>query len=260
MDIRRLQTVAELRAAEDLQRAVWRFPWRDVIPVHEMVAAIRSGGHVFGAFDGRRLAGFGFGTPGLRGRRPFHYSRMVGVLPEYRDRGVGFALKRFQRRLVIAQGLDLVRWTYDPLQSRNARFNIEKLGCTAREYLVNAFGAMESRMGRGLETDRFLVDWAVRSRRVERCLAGRSETPPFAEAVGGWAPAIDARALKADVRRRERRVSVEIPWEVDRLPAAVAKRWRAATREAFLAYFVRGYVVMGYAVGDGRGLYLLQKR
>lgn len=264
MKIRPLKSHADYLAAEQLQRKVWRFPWREVIPLNELVVAQRIGGYVFGAFDRGRMAAFCFGIPGLRGARPYHYSRMLGVMPGVRDRGLGFRMKLEQRRRVLAQGLDLVRWTFDPLQSRNARLNVAKLGCVIRDYLVNVYGDSGSRFNRGLETDRFVVEWWIRSRRVTGCLAGRAAPPP-----GPATPLLEGRPTKAGwrapgpVRKPSGRIlSIEIPTDIDALKRsdlALAQAWRRRTREAFQSAFRRGWVITGFDSAGGVSRYLLEK-
>jgi predicted GNAT superfamily acetyltransferase len=267
--IRKLRTHAEYLAAEDIQRTVWHFPEREVIPLNELVVAQRIGGHVLGAFERGRLVAFCFGIPGFKDKKVFHYSRMTGVLPSHQDAGVGYRLKLAQRALVLAQGLDLVRWTFDPLQSRNARFNIEKLGCVIDEYLVNVYGASGSRFNRGLETDRFVPKWWIRSKRVRDRLAGRVKPVPIEEGFASFPASIETR-FRGNLARpggipvvpRGRRAAVEIPADIDavkRTDIALARAWRGATRAAFQALFRRGFVVSGFATGGGRSLYLLER-
>ena len=269
MIIRKLRSHAEYLAAEDIQRAVWRFPEREVIPLNELVVAQRIGGHVLGAFHRGRLAAFCFGIPGFAGGQVFHYSRMTGVLPAHQNSGVGFDLKLAQRKLVIAQGLDLIRWTFDPLQSRNARFNIEKLGCVIDEYLVNVYGASGSQFNAGLETDRFVPKWWIRSKRVRDRLAGRGKSLPIGEALARF-PAAIATTFRENLPRPGRvsppprgpRAAVEIPFEIDavkRSDVKLAQAWRRATRAAFRSHFEKRFVVTGFSTGEGRSLYLLER-
>jgi predicted GNAT superfamily acetyltransferase len=267
--IRKLRTHAEYLAAEDIQRTVWHFPEREVIPLNELVVAQRIGGHVLGAFDGGRLIAFCFGIPGFGRGKVFHYSRMTGVLPPYQNTGIGYRLKLAQRAFVLAQGVNLVRWTFDPLQSRNARFNIEKLGCVIDEYLVNVYGASGSRFNAGLETDRFVPKWWISSKRVRDRLAGRAKPVPIEEGFASHPPLIEATFRKNLARPGRirsappgRRVSVEIPADIDsikRADLALARAWRRATRAAFRSLFQRGFAVTGFSVGDGRSLYLLER-
>src|SRR5688572_9449358 len=121
---------------------------------------------------------------------------MTGVLPPYQNSGVGYRLKLAQRQLVLAQGLDLVRWTFDPLQSRNARFNIEKLGVVIDEYLVNVYGASGSRFNAGLETDRFVPKWWIKSKRVRDHLAGRAKSVPIEQGFASFPASIETTFRK----------------------------------------------------------------
>ena len=135
-------------------------------------------GCVLGAFEEEQLVGFVFGFPGLEtlpdGPHPKHCSHMLGVLDSHRDSGLGFALKRAQWQMVRHQGLDHVTWTYDPLLSRNAHLNIAKLGAVCNTYLRSQYGDMRDGLNAGLPSDRFQVDWWIRTRRVEHRLGKRA--------------------------------------------------------------------------------------
>ena len=224
MEIRPLSSHAEFRAAERFQLDVWGFDPLEVTPLTELVVAQKHGGLVLGAFDGDRLVGFLFGWIGRHDGKSYHYSRMTGVVPEFRDRGLGLQLKLWQRRWALEQGYDLVCWTFDPLQSRNAHFNLRKLGVVCREYLVNFYGENRSRFNRGLETDRLVAEWWIASPRVLRC-------------VGGQSPAADG-------------LRIEIPESIDAVKEAdldAARSWRSRVREAVTAAIAGGHVVCGYA-------------
>ncbi len=270
MDIRKLATPEEYLEAERLQRTVWNFPEREIIPLNELVVMQKHGGHVFGGFDGDVLAAFCFGMPAYRDGKTYHYSRMLGVLPGRQDSGVGYAMKLKQREYVLKQGLDLVVWTFDPLQSRNAYLNIEKLGCVIREYLVNLYPTSGSKFNEGLESDRLTTEWWIASRRVKDSIAGRKRNYELDD----HAPAIETRTTESGWREpvqvvlggRQKRVSIEIPDDIDALKKddlPLAQRWREATREAFSAAFKKGYVAHGFVgipeVGRRRSFYLLEK-
>ena len=270
MEIRKLATPEEYLEAERLQQTVWSFPEREIIPLNELVALQKHGGHVFGAFDGRVLAAFCFGMPAYRDGKAYHYSRMLGVLPGRQDSGIGYRMKLRQREYVLEQGLDLVVWTFDPLQSRNAYLNIEKLGCVIREYLVNFLPASGSKFNSGLDSDRFTAEWWIGTRRVKDCIAGRKR----AYDLDSFAPAIDTRVtdsgwrapVDVSVGTRAKRISIEIPDDIDALKKddlSLAQQWREATRRAFLAAFRKGYVAHGFVgvpeVGRRRSFYLLEK-
>ena len=255
MILRKLSTHREYLQAEDVQRKVWGYPEREVIPLNELVVVQKNGGHVFGAFEGARMIAFCWGLPGYDGKRVYHCSRMLGVLPGRRDAGLGRALKLKQRDFALAQGLDLIRWTFDPLQSRNAYFNIEKLGCVVREYTVNLYGTSGSRFNVGWATDRVGPEWWIRSQRVRERLAGRRRPPSIDDAL--------ALPSAARGRGREKRVTIEIPHDIEAVKRESLKRaraWRLRVRGLFLDAFKRGYAATGFATGgDRRSLYILER-
>ena len=168
--IRRLETTEDYKAAEEVQRRAWGLSELDVAPVHILLSIHKSGGLVLGAFDEQTnvLLGFLLGFYGRNEDRHWkHCSHMMGVLPEARDRGIGQALKLEQRRLILAEGLDLITWTFDPLEARNATLNFTKLGVVSNTYIRNIYGDTLGELNAGLPTDRLSVDWWIRSARVE---------------------------------------------------------------------------------------------
>jgi predicted GNAT superfamily acetyltransferase len=270
MEIRKLSTPEEYLEAEGLQRTVWHFPDREIVPLNELVVLQKHGGHVFGAFDRGRMVAFCFGCPGYREGKLYHYSRMLGVLPGLQDSGIGYILKLKQREYVLKQGLDLIVWTFDPLQSRNAYLNIEKLGCVIREYSENLYPESGSRFNKGLESDRFTPEWWIVSRRVKERLAGRRP----AHEVDRYAVALETRTHRdgwrepvlVRTRLKDPRIGIEIPEDIDaikRRNLRLAQLWRSRTREVIQAYLTRGFVIMGFASkpdsGRRRSFYLLEK-
>ncbi|MCS7222468.1 MAG: GNAT family N-acetyltransferase [Anaerolineae bacterium] len=282
-ELRILETPEEMREVEELQRQVWPGSDADIVPAHLLVTAAHNGGLVVGAFAGARLVGFVFGFPGLDTRvippRLKHCSHMLGVHPDYRDAGIGFALKRAQWQIVRHQGIDRVTWTYDPLLSRNAYLNIAKLGAVCDTYLRNVYGKMRDAMNAGLPSDRFQVDWWVHSPRVEQRMSGESRPrlglaqyleagaallnpssfpdspvppPPTLELI--WSQGCESRLST---------VLVEIPSDFLALKAAdpgLALVWRLRTRALFEALFARGFIVTDFLYESGpppRSLYVL---
>ncbi|MCE9581085.1 MAG: GNAT family N-acetyltransferase [Planctomycetes bacterium] len=166
--IARASTIADYADIERLQKEVWQFDDREIIPRNELITIARNGGVVLGAWDGETMIGFVFGFLGLDGKRLQHASRMLAVLPDYRNSGIGRKLKDAQRRAVLKQGATLMTWTFDPLQSRNAHFNIAVLGGTVRDYFVDLYGPSTSVFNRGLPTDRLLLRWELKKPRGRR--------------------------------------------------------------------------------------------
>ena len=176
--IRILETPEEMTAVEDLQRLVWAAPDIEVVPKDLLLAVVHNGGLAIGAFVGADLVGVSFGFPGFYatpdGPRLKHHSHLLAVHPDWRSKGIGFALKRAQWQMVRKQGLDRITWTYDPLLSRNAHLNIARLGAVCNTYLRSAYGEMLDGLNAGLPSDRFQVDWWINTERVKRRLSRRS--------------------------------------------------------------------------------------
>lgn len=253
IEIRLCRTWEECVQCEELQRIVWDMPpvENDAVPATLLITAIKNGGLLVGAFDDAKMVGFAFGVLGSEGEggsRHFkHTSHMLGVLPEARVRGLGSALKWRQRQEAIKQGLDLMTWTYDPLQAVNARLNLTRLGAVARRYIVNAYGAMTDGLNAGIDSDRFEVEWYLASPRVTEREAhtGESEFPADAPEVyavkwddAGYPSIMDESALQGE------RLLVEIPVNINGLKAndmRKAARWRERTRSTFQHAFAAGY-------------------
>ncbi len=257
--IRPLTAVHELRAVEELQQAVWGMGDRAVVPDHQLLAAVRAGGLVLGAFAGEILVGFCYGFPAFREGERFFYSHMTGVRPEWRWRQVGYHLKCAQRAWALEQGYDRIVWTYDPLQSPNAHFNLHKLGATARRYFVDYYGEMRDALNRGLPSDRLEVDWWLQSERVRARLEGGIQSPPVEAAL----PVLEATGAEPGPVRKPKGkwVRIAIPPDLTALrdqDPDVALRWRLATREAFCACFAAGYTAVDFVRTPEAGWYLLE--
>lgn len=172
IQIRKLETVSEMDACVHLQQSVWQFPNIDIIPRRMFVVARSIGGQVLGAWDGDNLAGFALAIPGVRDGQPFLHSHMLAVSPEYRNRGIAVRLKLAQREDALARGVDRIEWTFDPMQSKNAYLNIEKLGAIVRRYSIDFYGKSNSPLHNALPTDRLHAEWWLHSKRVKSLLEG----------------------------------------------------------------------------------------
>ncbi|MDR7417824.1 MAG: GNAT family N-acetyltransferase [Armatimonadota bacterium] len=267
--IKTLTDIEDLRRIEALQMEIWGMPPLDVVPVHQLKAASGAGGAVITASepDGT-LIGFCYGFAGWREGRLLFYSHMAGVKGGRQLQDVGFRLKMAQRDAALAMGYDHAIWTYDPLQSINARFNLRKLGATVQRYYVNYYGAMTDEINQGIDSDRFEVDWALRSARVTAAAAGRPQDRAWPHAprvletvpwVAGLGPSDPVLGLDTPA------VRVEIPTDypaVRRQDQGLARAWRVATRETFLHYLARGYRGVDFVLSAGerlRGDYVLTR-
>ncbi len=272
-EIRPLTTLDEFHAAEEVQRVAWHSDDLDVVPLHLLLTVAKNGGVVLGAFAGSQLIGFVFGFIGAVGAplaaRLKHCSHQMGVRPEWQSQGVGYALKMAQREAVRAQGLQLITWTFDPLESKNANLNIAKLGAVCNTYIPNYYGELRDDLNRGFATDRFQVDWWIASRRVEARLAGQRSPWRFeAEVIvlnpvhwderGFPVPGNPIRSGLPD------RFFVEFPANfqaIKRADKALAIDWRLHVRHVCEAAFAAGFTIVDYVHEPGaraRSFYVLQ--
>ena len=255
--IRELSGLNELAAAEQLQLDVWG---QDTIPEgRELLLAIQhSGGLVAGAFDrDSRLVGFLFAFPT---RDPaVQHSHRLAVLPECRGRGLGVALKWFQRDWCLARGISLVQWTVDPLRMPNAEINARLLGATTACYLPDYYGAMQG-IDAGLPSDRFLMDWRLDSPRVASLAKGVLPDRGFPSAPYAN-PSLDGLPAELRLDLRADCLQVRIPADFITLATAgreIAVVWRDQTRRIFMHYFAQGYTVSGFTRVGGPA-YLLER-
>lgn len=256
---RRLGKPEELRQLEEVERAAFGSAEESTMPVPLQRALQDNGGLVLGAFVDIHLVGFSVGFLGWDGRHLYHYSHMTAVRPEYRNHRVAFRLKGYQREEVLAMGLDEIRWTFDPLQSKNAYLNVRHLGGLPTSYLPHYYGRLADEVNRDLETDRLSLSWAIGSERVRARL---EEHRPTAEedrtrwdrssAIVHTEPGESGIRLPTEVEEPEGpSAHLEIPFDLDLVRRHEPKglwRWRHAVRDAFRAAYDLNYVVDDFAI------------
>lgn len=236
IECRMLTTRRQFEEAVELQKRIWGFDDIELLPVRLFVVASKIGGHSFGAYDGEEMIAFCLAIPGLKpGSSAYLHSHMLGVLPAYNNRGVGRRLKLAQREDALARGIELMEWTFDPLEIKNAYFNMERLGAVVRRYVENQYGTTTSPLHGGLPTDRCVAEWWMGSERVRAVIAGE---PP----VRTVEARIELPAGIDDIRRRDRKLARDIQKEAG---------------ERFREYFARGLAVIGFERTEAKGTYLL---
>jgi predicted GNAT superfamily acetyltransferase len=237
IELRHLTELADLTEAVRLQKTVWGFADLELLPLRLFVVATKVGGQVIGAYDGPKMVGFLLAIPGLKqGASNYLHSHMMGVLADYRNQGVGRMLKLAQRDEALTRGISLIEWTFDPLELKNAYFNMERLGAVVRRYVLNQYGTTTSHLHGGLPTDRCVAEWYIDSERVRAILA--DEPMPRPEIV-------------------ER---ITIPSEIDVIRTNYPERAReiqAGVSRRFLEYFAAGLAVVGFERSKESGTYLL---
>jgi predicted GNAT superfamily acetyltransferase len=239
IDIRPLKQHSEFDDAVRLQREIWGFQDVELLPLRLFVVASKIGGQVLGAFDGVQMVAFCLCIPGLKGgAKAYLHSHMLGVLPSYRNTGLGRQMKWKQREFALAEGIDLIEWTFDPLEIKNAFFNIQRLGAIVRRYVHNQYGTTTSHLHGGLPTDRLTAEWWIASPRVEAVQKGiPSERSVVRERI--LVPANIAELRQSD-RPKARQIQSEIADQFDR-------------------YFRAKLAVIGFEKTDDAGTYLLSK-
>ncbi|HUA59065.1 MAG TPA: GNAT family N-acetyltransferase [Verrucomicrobiae bacterium] len=236
IELRALIENGEFHEAVALQKTVWGFSDIELLPVRLFVVALKVGGQAFGAFDAGRMVGFLLSIPGLKpGGGSYLHSHMLGVLPDYRNRGVGRMLKLCQREDALARGIDLIEWTFDPLELKNAFFNIERLGAIVRRYVENQYGTTTSPLHGGLPTDRCVAEWWLASPHAEAAIAGRAPARKIEERI-------EVPAEIAAIRREEPRRAREI---------------QKSLAASLTNGFDRGLAVIGFERSNHAGAYLL---
>ena len=236
LKIRRCRKPEDFAACVDLQKEVWQFADIDIVPIRMFSVADKIGGQVLGCFDGEKLVGFTLAIPGARAGHSYLHSHMLAVKDAYRNHGIGRRLKLAQREEALKQGFELMEWTFDPLEIKNAYLNIAKLGAITRRYNINQYGTSSSPLQGGLPTDRLVAEWWLKSKRVVGLLD--EDRQPMVTAVE----------------------KIEVPaqvyeWKASERDRAKASEVQLRNREQFLQAFKKKLTVLAYeksAQGDGR--------
>ena len=287
MNIKPIKTPEHIRQVAGVETVTWGGKPTNTVPDHLLTAIANNGGLLLGAYDGDQLVGFTLGWLGTVGSvesRPAAnqlklVSHMTGVLSGYRDQRIGYRLKLAQRDWALAQGLDLVTWTYDPLESRNGYLNIHLLGCTCQTYLRDYYGEMTDLMNEGIISDRFQVEWWIKDAHVHKRISEESERKETEKTIdqfvkegirllnpAKWKPGSVPLPGEPLGEPSGPRVLVEIPTDFqairkESLESAVA--WRFQTRTIFESLFASEYQVADFIYqreDTPRGFYLLEKQ
>jgi predicted GNAT superfamily acetyltransferase len=275
--IRDLTTIEEFRQVVELEKEIWGYTdTSDMVGIPVFIFTVHRGAVLVGAFEAatgtapEKLVGFAYAVVGRKDGKPMMWSHMAGVLPDYRG-GLGYRLKLAQRDRALAQGYDLIEWTFDPMQAMNAHFNFAKLGGVVSEYAVNFYGESTSALHRGTPTDRIVLSWNIASPHVVRRIEDRGVIRARAQEVGE-APIVNTTSMDGewlkttaiDLTRSERRVWIEIPTGFTQMQQQAPERalaWRMDVRQMFQEYLAKGYRAVDFVLQReaGFGRYLLAK-
>lgn len=263
---RQLDQLDEFRAVVALQRAVWGTDSFDPVPLHVFQAVTVRGGLLVGAQHQEQMVGFAFAFPAREAGSWFLWSHIAGVHPDYQGQGIGFRLKQMQRTWALANGYEVMGWTFDPMQRGNANFNVRLLGAVSNTYKLNIYGVMTDAVNFGLQSDRLAVTWRLNDPRVARLAAGEIPQPVVTEypedrfllrldaqmgLVTKQMPLTDAASYFA-----------ELPCSLNQLKASrldLAREWQLALRATLQAAFAAGLWVVDIAAAGDRCWYVLQR-
>jgi predicted GNAT superfamily acetyltransferase len=237
--VRSCSGISEFASCIEIERAVWGSADVDIVPLPLFVVAAETGGQVLGAFAGDRMIGFTLAIGGVRGRKPFLHSHMTAVLPPYRNQGVGRKVKLLQRQEALDRGVDVIEWTFDPLEIRNAHFNF-RLGAIVRRFIPNMYGVTTSPLHGGLPTDRLVAEWHLRSPRVRRAMA-------------------DKRPARKSRSKEFARIRVPADFiKIRNTNPEDAARLQAEVRIEFEHWLASGYAATGINMREDAAEYLLE--
>lgn len=238
---------------QELERLVWDM---EPIPEHQTWTAVKNGGILVGAYDGDDMIGFCYGFAGFDQGKAYLCSHMMGIHPDYRSQGIGERLKWLQRDIAIDKGYDLIRWTFDPLQTRNAYLNLTKLNGVSYTYFVNCYGEMQDGLNKGLPSDRFEVSWHITSPHVEKF-----STKEMTETQSLGTYCRDRLSLHLPASWDADCYTLPMPADIQTIKEndpRLALDWRLQTREAFMTAFREGYAVVGLQKSGGHYEYIIQ--
>jgi predicted GNAT superfamily acetyltransferase len=240
--IREMMTVEELTDCVALQREVFASPDLEISPVRHLIVTRYAGGWTLGAFVGEKLVGFVLSVPMFRGAERAFYSHMTAVRQEFQNLRIGARLKWAQRERALREGINYIKWTYQPVQARNAFFNLERLGVVVRTYMPNFYGtdystSAEQNQIIGLDSDRLYAEWHLDAPKVVALSKGEKfvETGKPARTIeipNGWNNLVAANPEKA-----------------------VAEQTRV--KEEFRKAFAEGLVCKGFERSETNPRYLL---
>jgi len=283
--IKTIETIQEIKEVAELEAETWGIEPGDTVPDHMLTAFAREGSVLLGAYEDDRLIGFTLGWLGTvdphknipASQQLKLVSHMTGVFRQYRDQRVGYNLKLAQRDWALAQGLDLITWTYDPLESRNGYFNIHLLGCECDTYLRDYYGEMIDQLNEGVQSDRFRVDWWIKNLEVESYLNENQDHSRLSISNKDFS---DRKTFQTSKQTRnaegflkppdrvdqidDARILVEIPPDyqaIRQVDLDLAIAWRIYTRQIFEGYFSKGYKVVDFVYQkqpDPRSFYILE--
>jgi len=246
--IRILKNSAEMKLIQKLEKGIWNM---DPLPVHQTITAAQNGGLLLGAFYQEELVGFSYGFPGFNKGKGYLCSHMLGIDPDHQEKGIGARLKQKQKEIASEMGYDLITWTFDPLESRNAYLNLSKLNAVCSTYVENCYGNMEDSLNQGLPSDRLKVEWWINSSHVkESCKADTKEAQYLFQWKKNEAGLPELVEFEDSIHRLPLNglpILIPVPANFQAIKKEdhqLAVDWRMKTRQIFRTLFAQGYTTV----------------
>jgi len=274
LHVGRIEKLEHFEKCSELEKLIWRT--EESTPTPLLIALQHNGGLLLGVFDDdENLVGFCLGFTSRKDDQLYFYAHQVGVRPEFQNLGIGYQLMMKQREYAIKMGFNLMKWTFDPLQGLNGNFNLRKLGVICRTYNPNYYGKMRDKLNAGMPSDRFTVEWWLKSKRVVDRQQGKTLLPSLKGLLSKRIEtANETEIFKKGIRRITKTnldldsemILVEIPESIRKVKETsmnLAIEWCKKIRPIFLNYFERGYAASDFISemleGERRNFYLLLK-
>lgn len=258
IEIRQLLTTDQLADIQKIEHAVWNM---EPIPLHQTFTAVKNGGIALGAYDGEQMVGYVYGFPGFSGGKTYLCSHMLGILSEYRGQQIGEKLKLEQANVARRLGYSLMTWTFDPLESRNAHLNLNKLRARGAVYSPNHYGELKDDLNQGLPSDRLIIEWDLHEQPLAP-IQSVSQDQLLLD-IDNNEPVI-TEAFHMINTTEEGPFFVKVPLNFQNIKQddiEHAKNWRLMTRRVFVPLFEKGFQATDvvFNKGESFGYYVLRK-
>ena len=267
IEIRPFESIDEFQQCVEFQAHTWGGHFTERVPIAILKVSQRLGGISSGAYDTKgQLVGFIFGMTGVQNGEVVHWSDMLAVKPDLRNSGLGVRLKDYQRKALLAKGIRKMHWTFDPLESKNAYLNLNKLGATSKEYVRDIYGQTDSPLHSGIGTDRLVTTWILDSPRTIERIQGEVHNSEAAQKVRPLSVfRVEKkhgliRPMQPNLNLAVPAVSIPIPLSIQSLKKEsleLAVEWRVAVRNALITYIKEGYEVTDLLRREDYSEYLL---
>ena len=267
IEIRPFKSIDEFQKCVEFQAHTWGGHFTERVPIAILKVSQRLGGIASGAYESKgQLVGFIFGMTGVQNGEVVHWSDMLAVKPDLRNSGLGVRLKDYQRKALLAKGIRKMHWTFDPLESKNAYLNLNKLGATSKEYIRDIYGQTDSPLHSGIGTDRLVTTWILDSPRTIERIQGEGHNSEAAQKVRHLSVfEVEKkhgliRPMQPNLNLAVPAVSIPIPLSIQSLKKEsleLAVEWRVAVRNALITYIKEGYEVTDLLRREDYSEYLL---